>query len=188
MCGFNLFSGTKGREYGVRRNRNGAVHGKTRGLNPLSPWVGNAWRRYDSRRAEGAVKGPGTKFLVGFGLAFGIVLLYGILMTPRVAGAGNWPSSFSSGEAFFFYEDHIGRAVALSEYEDYDEDGSYFTDEEDGDPFFQAVFNPFGSTYEDFDPQGYNDWQPRREWDCLERSFPLPRPIRRRRNRQHGLV
>ena len=75
-------------------------------------------------------------------------------MTPRVAEAGDWPSEFVSGKVYFLYEDHIGRPVALSEYEDYDEDGSYFTDEEDGDPFFQAAFNPFGSTYEDFDSKG----------------------------------
>ena len=58
-----------------------------------------AWQNYERRRAGGkdgsAVKGPGTKFLVGAGLAFGIVLLYGILMTPRVAEAGDWASSFS---------------------------------------------------------------------------------------------
>ena len=62
-------------------------------------------------------------------------------MLNKYLKGGDWPSSFTSGEVFFFYEDHIGRPVALSEYEDYDDDGSYFTDEVDGDPFFQAAHN-----------------------------------------------
>ena len=74
-------------------------------------------------------------------------------MTPRVAEAGDWPSAFTSGDAYFFYEDHIGRPVAVSEYE---KDGdSYFDDgNANDDPYFQAVYNPFGSTYENFDSTG----------------------------------
>ena len=59
----------------------------------------------------------------------------------------------SSGEVYFFYEDHIGRPVLVSEYADYDSDGSYFTNSS-GYPYWQAVYDPYGSVIEDFDSTG----------------------------------
>jgi len=43
----------------------------------------------------------------------------------------------------------------MSEYEDYDEDDSYFTDDNANDyPYFHASYDPFGSIHEDFDSTG----------------------------------
>ena len=37
-------------------------------------------------------------------------------------------------------EAHIGRPVLMSEHEDTDGYGSYFTDEQNGDPFWTATY------------------------------------------------
>jgi len=43
----------------------------------------------------------------------------------------------------------------MSEYDDYDSDGSYFTDDNANDhPYFHATYDPFGSINEDFDSTG----------------------------------
>jgi len=98
--------------------------------------------------------------LTGIILAFVTVFVYTIFMTPETAYAADWPTSYESGSdctgedetcgTYFFYEDHIGRPVLLSEYEDYDGDGSYFSND-GSNPLWQAVYDPFGLVNDDDD-------------------------------------
>jgi len=91
----------------------------------------------------------------GILVAFCIVMLYGIVMTPETASASRPDLNLDSLRVYFLYEDHIGRPVLMSEYEDYDSDGSYFTDDNANDyPYFHASYDPFGSINEDFDSTG----------------------------------
>ena len=85
---------------------------------------------------------------VGSGIAFLAIIVYGIVMTPKIAKADRATTSLDSQRVYFLYEDHIGRPVLMSEYADYDEDDSYFTDDnENGDPYYQVYYNmPFGAT------------------------------------------
>jgi len=93
--------------------------------------------------------------LAGVSVALFVFVFYAIVMTPDTAMATSWPDgSYELEKVFFVYEDHIGRPVLVSEYEDYDSDGSFFTDSVDGDPFWQAVYKPFGQVFEDFDSIG----------------------------------
>jgi len=88
-------------------------------------------------------------------LAFLALVVYGIVMTPDIAEASvTWPEAFGSGGVGFFYEDHIGRPVLVSTYDDYYSSGSYFKNA-DGYPFWQAVYMPFGEVYEDFGSAGF---------------------------------
>jgi len=76
-------------------------------------------------------------------------------MTPETASASRPDLNLDSLRVYFLYEDHIGRPVLMSEYEDYDSDGSYFTDDNANDyPYFHATYDPFGSINEDFDSTG----------------------------------
>jgi hypothetical protein len=92
---------------------------------------------------------------VGSGLAFFVVILYGIFMTPKTAKADRPDTQLQSGKVYFLYEDHIGKPVLMSEYEDYDSDYSYFADGNENEyPYFVAIYAPFGQVYNDFDSTG----------------------------------
>jgi len=90
---------------------------------------------------------------VGAGLAFFAVIVYGVLMTPKVVRADRSETELTAGKAYFLYEDHIGRPVLMSERVD-DGDGSYFTENASGYPFWQAAYTPFGQVFDDFDSAG----------------------------------
>jgi len=91
---------------------------------------------------------------VGAGIAFFVIIVYGVIMHPSVARADRSNTQLNNSRAYFLYEDHIGRPVLVSEYEDYDTDGdtygdgSYFMDNnEDEYPYWQVYYNmPFGAT------------------------------------------
>ena len=95
----------------------------------------------------------------GILVAFCVVMLYGIVMTPETASASRPDLNLDSLEVYFLYEDHIGRPVMVSEYEDYTPDGetpdgTYFKTWGNSDPIFHASYDPFGSINEDFDSTG----------------------------------
>ena len=87
-------------------------------------------------------------FFVGSGIAFIAIIVYGIFMHPEVARADRSDTQLTSEKVYFLYEDHIGRPVLMSEYDDYDSDGSYFTDDNEyGYPYWQVYYSmPFGAT------------------------------------------
>jgi len=66
-------------------------------------------------------------------LAFFAVILYGIVMTPETAQASRPDLNLDSPRVYFLYEDHIGRTVMVSEYEDCTPDG-----ETPDDTFFKG--------------------------------------------------
>jgi len=97
--------------------------------------------------------------LIGSGLAFFAVIVYGIFMTPKPALADRTVTNLDSQEVYFLYEDHIGRPVLMSEYEDIDEDGYFVMETTAGTeeyhlPIWQATYTPFGTVYADFDSTG----------------------------------
>ena len=85
---------------------------------------------------------------VGSAIAFFAIIVYGIVMKPEFARADRTDTQLDSQRVYFLYEDHIGRPVLMSEYADYEEDGSYFTDDnKNGYPYWQVYYNmPFGAT------------------------------------------
>ena len=92
---------------------------------------------------------------MGSGIAFFVIIVYGVFMTPKVAKADRTDTQLDSQRVYFFYEDNIGRPVLVSEYYDYDYDGSYFTDDNyDGYPYWQAIYSPFGQVFDDFNSTG----------------------------------
>ncbi len=128
--------------------------------------------------AFGAGKHEGWKrrktAMSGFVLAFLALVMYGIVMTPDTAQASTtWPENFNSEGVGFFYEDHIGRPVILSQYDDYDSSGSYFKDN-DILPYFQAVYKPFGQVYNDFNSAGVTIGDPSQDGIVWEVPFRFP--------------
>jgi len=85
---------------------------------------------------------------VGSAIAFFAIIVYGIVMKPEFARANRTDTQLDSQRVYFLYEDHIGRPVLMSEYADYEEDGSYFTDDnKNGYPYWQVYYNmPLGAT------------------------------------------
>jgi len=109
------------------------------------------------RKPSGATSMPVIQRMIGLAgvsVALFVFVFYAIVMTPDTALADSWPGYFSTGEVYFVYEDHIGRPVLMSEYDDYDSDGSYFTDSEGGDPFWQVNYKPFGMVSDNYSSQG----------------------------------
>jgi len=63
-------------------------------------------------------------------------------MTPTVAKADRSETNFDSQEVYFFYEDQIGRPVAMSCYNKHS--SSYFIEIGSYEPYFIALYKPFG--------------------------------------------
>ena len=53
----------------------------------------------------------------------------------------------------YFIENQLGRPILMSERLD-DGDGSYFTENASGYPFWEAIYLPFGQVNDDFDSSG----------------------------------
>jgi len=79
---------------------------------------------------------------VGSGIAFLAIIVYGVIMHPELARADRTPTQLNNSEAYFFYEDQIGRPVAMSCYNKHY--NSYFIGVGSGEPYFIALYKPFG--------------------------------------------
>lgn len=109
----------------------------------------------------------GKRVLAVFVVAIGIISVYFIIMSPQPARADfeRPETQLVSGNVFFFYEDHIGRPVLVSERDDYTPvgetpDGSYFKRWDQSGPIWQVVYDPYGQVGEDHDSSGLNVGDP----------------------------
>lgn len=101
----------------------------------------------------GFKKGSGWGMtLFVFGLLMAFVMFHSEFIETRV------PTDRSSSntklvheKVYFIYEDHMGRPVKMTEYQDYDSDGSYAERVVNGqaEPIWDASYKPFGQIYTD---------------------------------------
>jgi len=93
--------------------------------------------------------------LGAFVLTFAALLVYSLFVHVPEARATRPDTGLVPGRAYFLYEDHIGRPVRMTEYADYDSDGSYEHDDNaSGNPYWKASYKPFGQVYSNFNSTG----------------------------------
>jgi len=91
-----------------------------------------------------------------FFIAFGIIIVYSFFVHVPEARATRPNTELVPGGAYFIYEDHIGRPVLMSQYEDTDGNGNYLTTGtgQNEHYFWKASYKPFGQVQDDFDSVG----------------------------------
>jgi len=106
-------------------------------------WIGKKRRWNKARISMGA-----------FLLTFTVIIIYSMIVKVPEARATRPDTELVAGRAYFLYEDHIGRPVRMTEYADYDNDGSYEYGNGSTSPYWKASYKPFGQVYSYFNSTG----------------------------------
>jgi RHS repeat-associated protein len=88
-------------------------------------------------------------------LWFAVIMVYSnfIKIPPgRSAETGSNPSNLVHENVYFIHEDHMGRPVLLTQYED--TDGGGYDKDGNGNYYWKASYKPFGQVYDDFNSVG----------------------------------